>query len=71
MGLPLRYAFWMDCSIRSGVPIDHGPAERQIWSSHVPVRPMCASSPGLNSGGGNKKGIARVWFLIRRRWFHR
>ena len=68
---PLRYAFCIECSMRSGVPNDHGPADLQICSSHVPVRPISANSPGLNSGGGSKKGMAREWFLIRNRWFQR
>lgn len=37
--IPLRYAFWMECSTLSGVPSDHGPADRQICSSQVPVNP--------------------------------
>ncbi len=61
----------MECSMRSGVPIDHGPADLQICNSHVPVRPISDNSPGLNSGGGSKNGMAREWFLIRSRWFQR
>lgn len=61
-GLPAMYASWIECSVRFGVPSDHGPAERQICISQVPVRPMTSNSPGLNSGGGNKKGISLVWF---------
>lgn len=58
--LPAMYASWMECSVRFGVPRDHGPAERQICISQVPVRPMVSSSPGLNSAGGNKNGINLV-----------
>jgi hypothetical protein len=62
----LRYAFCIEFSILPGVPSDHGPAERHICNSQVPVNPNCVSSPGLNSGGGNKKGMTRVWFCKRR-----
>ena len=62
-GLPAMYAFWMECSTRSGVPSDHGPAERQTCISQVPRRPMASSSPGLNSGGGSKNGMSLVWFF--------
>jgi len=64
-GLPAMYAFWMECSIRFGVPSDHGPAERQICISQVPVRPKASNSPGLNSGGGNKNGMSLVWFYAK------
>lgn len=56
------YAFWMECSVRFDVPSDHGPAERQICISQVPVRPKFSNSPGLNSGGGIRNGISLVWF---------
>lgn len=55
--IALRYAFWIECSIRMGVPSDHGPAERQICSSQVPVKPISVSSPGLNSEGGRRNGM--------------
>ena len=60
--IPFKYAFWIENSILSGVPRDHTPADRHICTSHVPVRPSCESSPDLNSGGGSRKGIGRVWF---------
>lgn len=48
--------------MRSTVPSDHGPAERHICISQVPVKPSSVSSAGLNSGGGMIKGIFREWF---------
>ena len=60
--LPLRYAFWIECSTLVIVPKDQGPAERHICISHVPVKPSSDSSDGLKSGGGNKNGRIFVWF---------
>src|SRR5258708_592644 len=60
--VPLRKAFWIECSTRAAVPSDHGPVERHICISQVPVKPRYVSSAGLNSGGGMMKGIFREWF---------
>ena len=65
--IPFKYAFWIELSTLVEVPMDHGPHDRQICISQVPVSPCSSSSWGLKSGGGNRNGIVRLWFLIRSR----
>lgn len=59
-GLPLRYAFWIECSRVVGVPIDQGPQDRQIWISQVPCKPRDFSSISVKSAGGKRNGIGRL-----------